>query len=73
MFGLFMHPRCLLQSLIDNSSSYKEESSSYPYNVRGYSMVVNNDDRFSHDLALVEIPGFDVPEPPTTWGTSSEI
>ena len=28
---------------------------------------------FSHDLALDEVPGFDIREAPTTSGTSSEI
>jgi hypothetical protein len=36
-------------------------------------MSVNNSNRLSHDLAFDEITGFDVQEPPTTHGTSSEI
>ena len=68
-----MCPRCLLQSYIGNFSSDIEKSSSHPHNIRDYTMGVNNSDRFSHDLALDEIPGFIICGPLATPGTSSEI
>jgi hypothetical protein len=36
-------------------------------------MSVNNSSRFSCDLSLDEIPGFEVRQEPATSGTSSEI
>jgi len=68
-----MHPRHLLHSFIGDISCDKEESSSSHSNIDDYTMSVNNISRFSYDLALDEIPGFDTSEAPTTPETSSEI
>jgi len=69
-----MHPQHLLHSFIgDASCTNKELSSSHSKNVADCTMSVNNSSRFSHDLSLDEIPGFEVQQEPATPGTSSEI
>ena len=69
-----MHPQRLLHSFIgDTSSDIVDSSSSHPINIEDNAMSVNNISRYSHNLALDEIPGFDVREAPTTPRTRSEI
>ena len=74
MFRLSMRPQCLLHAFIgDAPSNNKELSSSHSKNIADCAMSVNNVSRFSHDLSLDEIPGFEVQQEPATPATSSEI